>query len=301
MASLRALVKGLVERVLLMTKPSTRLQGGVLVLAYHNIVPRGARPWGDASLHLPQDTFGRQLDLLADLLDVVPLATAIAAPPDRAGRPRGVITWDDAYSGAVTAGVEEVARRGLPATMFVAPGYLDGGVFWWDALAGDAALAPAQRKTCLEDCRGRQELVRACALRESWPWREPPDFARGATALEVAAAAATPGISLGSHTWSHPNLTRATPEELSHELTRARDWLEARAPGAGGTISYPYGLASPAVEAEAARAGYRTGLLIAGGAYRPDRDRSFAIPRLNIPSGLSLPGFQLRLLGRFLQ
>ncbi len=300
MTSLRSLAKAVAERLVLLSGPRSQLQGKVLVLAYHNIVPRGDKPWGDVALHLPQEMFGRQLDLLAEALDVVPLGAALA-PPDPGGRPRAVITWDDAYGGAVAAGVEEVARRGLPATMFAAPAFLDGGAFWWDALAGEDGLEPGQRNLCLEDCRGRQELVRARAIREGWPWRDPPAHARGAAAADLAAALAKPGITLGSHTWSHPNLTRATAEELSAELVRSRDWVDAFGERAEPAISYPYGLSSPAVEAQSARAGYRHGLLIAGGAYQPGDDRSLAVPRLNVPSGLSLQGFRLRLLGRFLQ
>lgn len=298
---LRAVAKGFAERLLLLAAPRSGLRGRVLILAYHNIVPRGERPWGDASLHLPQDIFGRQLDLLAETLEVVPLHAALGAPADPGAPPRAVITWDDAYAGATTAGVEEVSRRGLSATMFVPPAFLDGGTFWWDALAGAAgALDAAQRRVCLEECRGRTELARSHAARAGWRWAEPPPHARGTATRDLERAAAVPGITLGSHTWSHPNLARATPEELTTELARARDWLQAFRPGAPAAVSYPYGLATAGVEREARAVGHEAGLRIEGGAFTPGADRAMAVPRLNVPAGLSLRGLALRLRGRLL-
>ncbi len=106
----------------------------VLVLAYHNIVPEGAEDAGDPSLHLPEKQFARQLDLLVETHTIVPLQSALtdAWEPNR---PRAVITFDDAYRGAVTVGIDEIVRREIPATVFVTPAFVDGRSFWWDALA----------------------------------------------------------------------------------------------------------------------------------------------------------------------
>ena len=104
----------------------------VLVLAYHNIVPNGETADGDWNLHLPQHEFALHLDTIGRTHDVVPLAS-IFDPPTRA-RPRVAITFDDAYAGALHAGLRELERRGMPSTIFVAPGLL-GRVTWWDALA----------------------------------------------------------------------------------------------------------------------------------------------------------------------
>jgi peptidoglycan/xylan/chitin deacetylase (PgdA/CDA1 family) len=299
MASMRAAAKGLAERLALLARPRSVLHGRVLVLAYHNIVPHGEQPSGDLSLHLSQANFGRHLDLIGERLRVVTLREALEPASDPTAPPRAVITWDDAYRGAVTAGVEEVARRGLPATMFAAPAHLDGGFFWWDALGEEGGLSPERRSICLDECRGRQEVIRERAAREGWAWRSPPEHARCASASELARAAATPGITLGSHSWSHPDLARSTPDELTRELEQSLEWLIGVSPGSAPTISYPYGRSSPAVESRAAGLGYAGGFLIEGGAFEPGGNR-MAVPRLNVPAGLSLRGLELRLLGRLL-
>jgi putative NADH-flavin reductase len=98
-----------------------RKRTGALVLAYHNIVPDGhASSIGERSLHLPQRTFAAHLDILARYCEVVPLDAILdETPSETRDRPRVAITFDDAYRGAATAGVDELSMRGMPATIFV--------------------------------------------------------------------------------------------------------------------------------------------------------------------------------------
>ena len=222
-----------------------RHRGDVLVLAYHNIVPDGAPSAGDLSLHLPQRRFAEQLDALVRTHDIIPLERALAG---HAGdRPAAVITFDDAYEGAVTVGVSELEARRLPATIFVAPAYLNGGDFWWDALTepGASALSPGLRSWALEDCAGRDADIRARASREHGaPISTMPSHARGAHEHDLLSAASVSGISLASHTWSHPNLSRLSGDALASELARPLAWLRERFSNVLSAISYPYGLAS---------------------------------------------------------
>jgi peptidoglycan/xylan/chitin deacetylase (PgdA/CDA1 family) len=270
-------------------------RGDVLVLAYHDIVPSGERPSGDLSLHLPQSQFAEQLDALARTHDVIPLEQALAGRATR--RPVAVITFDDAYQGAVTAGVAELARRGLPATIFVATGYVGGGDFWWDALASDGGLSPDVRERALTELAGADAAIRAMAARESRAVATPPQYSRGASEGELAHAASERGISLASHTHSHPNLTRLAPDALREELVRPLAWLRERFAGVLPMLSYPYGLSSPAVESATAAAGYVAGFRITGGWLPRGARAPFALPRLDVSSGLSAAGFALRCAG----
>src|SRR5690348_4128876 len=135
--SSRDVVKATVEAALIRSGVAyiarRRLRGRALVLAYHNVVPTGQPRLGETSLHLAQADFAAQLDLLASTHDVVPLESIVDDVSESA-RPRVAITFDDAYHGAITAGLEELRRRAMPATIFVAPGLL-GGDTWWDRLA----------------------------------------------------------------------------------------------------------------------------------------------------------------------
>jgi peptidoglycan/xylan/chitin deacetylase (PgdA/CDA1 family) len=258
---------------------------------------------GDRSLHLPQEAFAEQLDLLHSAFDVLPLDAVLAQRPgawrERRARASVVITFDDAYRGAVTAGVAELARRSMPATIFVPPGFVNGGVFWWDALTPDdaAGLPAAERERALHEMAGQGARILAHAARSS---RAPvllPEHARGASEEELRRAATTPGITLGSHTWSHPNLAALAPAELAEELARPLAWLRERFDAVVPYLSFPYGISSSAVERAAEAAGYRAALRIDGGWLPRAPVNRYALPRLNVPAGLSPAGFRLRCTG----
>lgn len=300
---LRSSVKAVAEVVLARGGPAriARVAGrsSTLVLAYHNIVPDHAEITGDPSLHLPRTAFAAQLDELARTHDIVPLDALRGPDPKRVRRPRAVITFDDAYRGAVTIGVEELARRGLPATIFVAPGFVGGRAFWWDALAtaGSGELPAPFRELALTSFRGVDRLIRERAPAYGLMEIEPAPYAVAATEEELRWAARVPGITFGSHSWSHPNLARLGPEELRAELVDSLAWLSVRLDPVVPWLAYPYGVSSLAVERAAAEAGYVAALRVTGGRIPRRGANPYSIPRLNVPGGLSIHGFVLRTAG----
>lgn len=276
-------------------------RGDVLVLAYHNILPTGVDPAGDTSLHLPQADFASQLDALSRTHRIVGLRdilSTLPSPPAALTRPRAVITFDDAYTGALTAGVAELRKRNLPATVFVAPDFLGERCFWWDLLAsGPEGLEKHVRDTGLTSARGRHADVMQWARDRNIPLTEPPSHLRCATEAQLHAALEHTGLTVGSHTWSHPNLTRLSAAELNEELTRSRDWLKRLGERALPVISYPYGIADSRVWHASQQAGYTAGLMVSGGWFRPSVHDRLSIPRMNIPAGVSRDGFVLRAAG----
>ena len=275
-----------------------RVQRRGLILAYHDIVPHGEQLAGELSLHLAEAQFAAQLDALGELAQVLPLAELLEPPEDGASRPRVAITWDDAYRGALTSGVDAVVRRGFPATIFVAPGRLGGQSFWWDRLAERFAgrIPGAIRARALQELAGVDEDI-AAEYEGDAPRARLPEFARTAEESLVASAAARPGISVASHSWSHANLARVKPTLLDQELTQPAEWLRARFAAYRPCLAYPYGLHSPEVRTRAALAGYVAALRVEGGWMGRQNEDRFQVPRLNVPAGLSLDGFVLRLSG----
>lgn len=264
-----------------------------LILAYHDVVPAGAHPCGDRSLHLPQADFAAQLDALAATHDVIPLAAIRDGARGRC--PRAIITFDDAYCGALTVGLAEVVKRDLPATVFVSPG-LFGRATWWDRLAQAAGgeMPAVIRKEALTAHAGVSDRVFA-ALGSGADTL--PKWAVIATEAEVQSAAALPGITLGAHTWSHPNLAALEPREVLAELERPLAWLRDLGQRGDCWLAYPYGLTSAAVSRAAVEAGYAGALLISGGWLPPALAPNHDLPRFNVPSGMSLTGFRLRACG----
>src|SRR5437773_10948486 len=104
---------------------------------------------------------------------------------------------------------------------------------------------------------------------------------------ELQSALRHPGITLASHTWSHPNLARLPAAHLAEELTRPLDWLRQVFSSVIPWLTYPYGFATPAVAAAAAATGYRSGQCMESGWFSPDRVIAYTVPRLNVRSSMS--------------
>jgi peptidoglycan/xylan/chitin deacetylase (PgdA/CDA1 family) len=297
----RRVVKQLLERALvragLPRVGRLRSRNRILVLAYHNVLPpHEVETAGDSSLHLSHRDFSAQLELLCRTHSVISLEDALSGRHTDSTRPRAVITFDDAYSGAVRFAVPELVARSLPATIFVSPAFLNGRAFWWDSLAASIAAEPNRRDEALTRLRGEDAVIRKYWGGRSNSETLPPHLLCAGEG-DLAAAAQLPGISLGSHTWSHPNLARLDAPELESELRRPLDWLQGRFPGALPILSYPYGLYSRTVEQAAQSIGYRAALRIDGGWWEPHGTKVFSIPRLNVPAGISREAFLLRASG----
>lgn len=270
------------------------------VLAYHNVLPDRIRSGGDPSLHLPRSRFAAQLDRIQRECRVASLRELLDEPsPAEGERPRVALTFDDGYRGALSVGLEEIVARGLAATFFVSPALLGGITLWWDAVTDGRGnpLRGTVRRIALEAFRGDREAVLAWAGRCGMERAPAHPLARTATRREVKRAAARPGITLGSHGWSHLNLRAVDGERRTAELRRSLRWLEASGSDHVKVLSYPYGLASPEVEEAVGREGYRGALRVDGGGW-PRRERDpMTLPRINVPSGMTADGLHLRLTG----
>jgi peptidoglycan/xylan/chitin deacetylase (PgdA/CDA1 family) len=305
----RTFLKRTLER-LLSTRVSERVVRSFsgsrdLILAYHNVVPDGEGGRGDQSLHVERSDFAAHLDTLLELAEVVPLRAMVMEPATPRERPRVAVTFDDAYRGAVTIAVEELAARDLTATIFVAPGLLGDRSFWWDDVAfGAEGLdgLTAIRTAALKDLAGRDAAIREFVeSRDGWVGRAPAAY-RSATVGELAAAVGSGTVILAPHSWSHPNLAALEPVELGAELRRPLAWLQERFDDDTVLpwIAWPYGLHSDEVCDAAAAEGYSAGLRVDGGTMsRPIRD-PFRLPRLTVPAGLSIEGFRARVSGTWI-
>jgi peptidoglycan/xylan/chitin deacetylase (PgdA/CDA1 family) len=64
------------------------------------------------------------------------------------------------------------------------------------------------------------------------------------------------GVEIGSHTVSHPHLTKVSLKEAKNELQRSRGIIEDKLNKPVRTLLYPYGDSNSAIESLAAEAGY---------------------------------------------
>jgi peptidoglycan/xylan/chitin deacetylase (PgdA/CDA1 family) len=271
------------------------LRDTVLVLAYHNVIPDDAPPGGERSLHITRSTFAEQMDLLLCTHRVVTLGEALARP--WAGEPLAAITFDDAYVGSITQALPELSDRGLPATIFVSPGLL-GRHCWWDQYSDPRTgeLDRHFRQRGLAEYNGLQDRIHAWASASGMKPVALPDHLRIASEAEIHAITESHRVELGSHTWSHPNLTVLSSEEqLTHELAAPLRWLRERFPtSVMPVLAYPYGIHNDRVAAAAGRCGYSAAVGIGGGRLRRHNSSLFSVPRMNVTSGLRRRSFELR-------
>jgi len=300
-SALRSAVKQVAEGLLgsppIVRARLARRRGSRLILAYHNVIAAHAPlAEGDRSLHLPLESFRAQLDAIRALgLRVVPLDS-----PVEPGEPTVSITFDDAYAGTLINALPELRSRGWPSTLFVAPGLLGSTAPWWDRLADPThgCVPEAIREMALHALDGDGAVILAAAADRGWRVFDAASDHRIGTEDELTSAVReSPLLTLGAHTWGHPNVAVLAPDRLDYELSRPLEWLESRyADAVIPWLAYPYGLESAAARNAARRIGFKGALRVEGGWALPTDD-PMGIPRINLPLGLSPAGFRLRLAG----
>jgi peptidoglycan/xylan/chitin deacetylase (PgdA/CDA1 family) len=272
-----------------------------LVLALHNVISEDTRLRGDRSLHLHVGTFCDIIDWLASKFDIVPLDQVFDSKDSSCERPRAAITFDDAYEGAISLAIPELWRRRLPATVFAVSSAEAGQTFWWDALADGLpdGMPDSIREAALTEARGDETAVRAWAHNRGLAFTELDGEYVASSWESIRLASRLPGITIASHTRSHSNLAALGSEEVAEELEGSRRELQRLVPESRPWLAYPYGLSSPMVETAAQSAGYKLAFRVTGGVVRRREElpAPYALPRLNIPAGLSLRGFRIRAAG----
>lgn len=266
--------------------------------------------------------FERTLRWVRGCFHVMPLADAIAALR-RDALPAGAlaITFDDGYADNATVALPVLAQLGLPATFFVATGFLDGGRMFNDTIIeavrahrGETldldALGLRRHSTADADARrraaeavirqvkhlpprARDEAVAAVAARVGQPL--PDDLMM--TSAQVRALADA-GMEIGGHTSSHPILTRSTPADAEREIADGRDRLAAIVGRRITHFAYPNGKPNDDYDAShvalVRRLGFDAAVCTAWGAAGAGSD-CFQLPRFT-PWDANPLKFCLRLL-----
>jgi len=173
-----------------------------------------------------------------------------------------VVTFDDAYRSVRELALPIMERLELPGTVFVPTRFAGGGqLASWPGV-----------DVYLDGPDGHELAVMS--------WQE-------------LAGMASIGWEVGSHTRSHPRLTRLRDEELKEELGGSRQDCERQLGGPCHSVAYPYGDTDARVVAAAADAGY----LAAAGlprAHRLHRPSALNWPRIGVFYGDGRGRFRLK-------
>jgi peptidoglycan/xylan/chitin deacetylase (PgdA/CDA1 family) len=151
------------------------------------------------------------------------------------------VTFDDAFRSVANV-LPRLLGLGVPVTIFACPHYADGGA---PLSVPELAAEPAD------------ELL-------TMPWEELLDWAAR-------------GVTIASHTMTHPHLPTLGDDELRRELVEAKEQLEERLRTPCRTLAFPYGENDARVRAAAEAAGYEAAYGLPG--LPGER---FSLPRVGV-------------------
>lgn len=258
-------------------------RGKSLIVMYHRFCET------DDGLSTPVRCFIEQLDYLTEHYNVVPLSEL--AGYLTAGRPvppgLAVITIDDGYRDCFDFAFPILRERKIPATAFVVTDFVDQATWLWTdkvryltarapgslleahiddqslriTLDGGASrLKGAERvNTELKQIsdEAKDDAIRRIALSLGVELPDAPPAQFSPLTWDQVRELDSAGIEIGSHTVTHPILTRTGSEKLRYELRESRARLEAKLGHSIELLGYPNGDHDAFVQEEAVRAGYK--------------------------------------------
>lgn len=254
----------------------------LLVLMYHRFSER--EEFGKTS----RRTFEQHLRYLRRHYNIISLTEAVARIGDgKEFRERSaVITVDDGYRDFYEIAVPVLKSFGVPATIYLVTEFVAGNCWIWtdkarhilartsaerldftindkafDQVFGDsksrlmAAAAVNSELKKITDAEKDAHLAELSkVLKVSVPERPLEEYS--ALNWDQAREAAAGGIEIGSHTATHPILTRVEPLRLGVELHDSKSVIQREIGSATINFCYPNGDVSPREKQAAEAAGY---------------------------------------------
>lgn len=230
-----------------------QLAGQGSVIAFHGLradsEPAGVQ---DADLHLPVSIFRAICEHLAATYRVMPLSEmAVRLQRGEKLPPRAVaLSFDDGYASNYELAFPILQELKLPATIFLATGFLDGTApLWFQEV--DLAMEQGARLPGLETLNDTLRHLKSLpntALREqvktllSQVTLPPaPKVTRPLTWAQVREMQHSGGIEFGGHTHSHPILARCSVEQQRSEIQACRDRIHTELGELPRLFAYPNG------------------------------------------------------------
>ena len=230
------------------------------ILIFHRVLPEPDPIYPD-EIHVRR--FYEVCGWLKSWFNILPLDAAVAHLKDGTLPARAAcITFDDGYADNHDVALPILQSHGLPATFFIATGFLDGGRMWNDTviesvrnsmattldlgeLGRFAVGTPAEKAAAIGAIIGKikylpvAERLDAAQRIASAAHVNPPNNLM-MTSLQVKAMRQA-GMQIGAHTVSHPILARLSNELDRAEIKGSKDFLEHLLGERVGLFAYPNG------------------------------------------------------------
>ena len=232
------------------------------ILIFHRVLPAPDPLFPDEPC---VNRFEQIMAWVSNWFNVLPLEDAVVRLqgnnlPARAA----AITFDDGYADNLIHAAPILKRYGLPATVFVATGFLDGGRMWNDCIIESIRNTAARELDATSLGLGvlgmgttEQKRLVLEKLLTKIKFLSPQDRSDAVDLVNEHCAAQLPddlmmtteqvralrqaGISVGAHTVSHPILTGISDDQARKEIADNRERLESILGERVNLFAYPNG------------------------------------------------------------
>lgn len=253
-----------------------RNRRALTVLMFHRVLPADHPTFtlAEREFTFTLDGFCRTLDFVQRHYSVVSLNDLQAARLGQAALPPNplLITFDDGWRDTLTHAAPELARRGLPAVMFLASEVveLDNPQWWQDALVAALAEPGASARLCAaagwkEKPKGSIGQALAAHLgamketeRQAWLAQHAPRVlgqivARQMVTLSDLRATELNSFAIGGHGHTHSPLTLSPDPEAELQASQR---LLGRLNQQVRSMSFPHGVRSVDLVSLARKSGF---------------------------------------------
>ncbi|MFL1453588.1 polysaccharide deacetylase family protein [Marinobacter sp. GN3S48] len=232
------------------------------ILMYHRI---SSDPNAEG---LTADQFRLQVDIIKREFLPMTLRDLLSAHESREVPDNAVVvTFDDGYADFAEVAFPILQAAGVPATLFVTTGFVNGDIWLWPdqiryaishAGTEQLTLPPFNQSfnvkvdpfeswnTIADHClttSNEEKLALIDELYKQLKVTKPvtaPDNFRAVSWKQIKQMIGD-GLDIGSHSISHPILTKLNDEQLSNELQRSRQKIEAETGMSVDVFCYPNG------------------------------------------------------------
>lgn len=296
----------------------------LIVLIYHRVLnEKDSFYSGDVDI----ETFDWYMSIVSKQFNVLPLSEAVERLGKNSLPARALaITFDDGYEDNYTNALPVLKKYQLPATFFVATGFLDGGIMWNDIVIesiratrhptvelpfidiDERPLNSEHDKTALiKEILGkikylafdeRKDIV--SKIMEMLEASVPDNLMMKSSDVVKMSES---GMEIGAHTVNHPILSRIELDDAEKEITQSRNLLKELTGTEITGFAYPNGRPNQDYQLEhpalLKKCGFQYAVSTAWG-FANSKTDPFQLPRIGSWDNSELK-FNLRMLQSYFQ
>ncbi|UPW19203.1 polysaccharide deacetylase family protein [Agarivorans sp. TSD2052] len=300
---------------------------GIYVFNYHRIGDARSSDFDPNVFSCTAEQFEQHLLFYKQQFDVLNEAQLLSLLDSQQAitKPYALITFDDGYIDSYQQAFPLLKKHGLSAMFFVVTEYTNGGsLAWWDEVAwlvkhSKVSQLKLEHWANAVDLSGKNEkqnirkmlfafkadqqytmeqklvqlraICKAPALQNSLSL-----FANWQQLQEMAAS----GMTIGSHTRSHPILAHLEPDQQREELDESRRYIENQLNSSVCMLAYPVGSTDSFTEVTqmlAKETGYRLAFSFMNGINKQlDEQSAYSLKRISVDGNKSVDSLKVQIM-----